>query len=147
MRKRKKSMLWWKKKRFMVNYFYKLGHFWQLRVYIRSSPWISSIFITPNWKKCKNQSFLLIYNFHYTRTILLSDQHSFFHDILHQPSIIIKHFQYSTVFLTPLFHFYHLPNRLLFLVINHASLGHPKAFIQPSLYSAKELMWVLGHSL
>lgn len=146
-------MLWQKKKRFTVNYFYKLGHTWQFKkICIRRYQCISSTFAIPNWKRKQNQSFLLIYNFHYTRTLLNSYGKSLIktflslHNILHHSQflVIFKYCQYSKLFLTQLFPFYHLQNKLLLLVTNHAGLGHLEAFFQPGLYSAGELTTGLG---
>lgn len=97
----------------MVNYFYKLGHTWQLKkkICIRRYQCISSTFAIPNLQSKQNQSFLVIYNFHYILGyywILMSRVWLtlfFLHNILHysQFSVIIKYSQYSKLFLTQLF--------------------------------------------
>lgn len=128
-------MLWQKKKRFMVNYFYKLDHTWQFKkICVRRYQCISSTFAIPNWKNKQNQTFLFIYNFHYLEhywILMARVWLTFFslHNILHysQFLVIIKYCQYSKLFLTQLYPFLSPSEQVAIFSHKPCRVGSPRS--------------------
>lgn len=131
----------------MVNYFHKLGHTWQFK---KSALEVISAFqghfhTQLKRKRKQNQSFWLISNFHYTKTLLNSYGKSLTNIPLHyildhsQFSVIIKYCQYNKLFLTQLFPFLSPSEQVAIFSHKPCRVGHLKAFFQPGLFSAGEL--------